>query len=183
MEDSKIIELYHKRDENAIAQTKEKYGMLLRSLAFRILSNSEDAEECENDTYLKAWRSIPPQQPTYLFAYLSRICRNNALHKLERSQAEKRCAVVVELSDELAACLPDDRSLQETEERELAEMISTFLRTLSQQNRMIFVRRYYLSEPVTDIAEALKVSESKVKSSLFRTRNKLKDYLTKEEYR
>ena len=183
MEDSKIIELFNKRDEKAIAQTKEQYGKQLRALAYRILRNTEDAEECENDTYLKAWRSIPPQQPTYLFAYLSRMCRNNALQRLERSQAKKRCAEIVELSDELAACLPDNRSLQEMEERELAEIISTFLRTLSQESRMIFVRRYYLSESVTDITEALKVSESKVKSSLFRTRNKLKKYLSKEEYR
>lgn len=182
MEDSKIIELYHKRDEKAIAQTKEQYGKRLRSLAFRILQNNEDAEECENDTYLKAWQSIPPQKPTYLSAYLSRICRNNALHRLEWSQAEKRCAEVVELSDELAACLPDNRSLQERADRELGEMISSFLRTLSKENRIIFVKRYYLSEAVTDIAEALNVSESKVKSSLFRTRNKLKDFLSKEEY-
>ena len=183
MEDSKIIQLYLKRDENAIEQTKEKYGKQLRSLAFRILCSAEDAEECENDTYLKAWRSIPLKQPTYLFAYLSRMCRNNALHRLERSQAKKRCAEIVELSDELAACLPDDRSLQEIEERELAQMISSFLRKLSKENRMIFVRRYYLTESVTDIAAALNVSESKVKSSLFRTRNKLKDYLSKEAYR
>lgn len=183
MEDSKIIELYIKRDENAIVKTKERYGKQLRALAFRILRDSEDAEECENDTYLKAWRSIPPQEPLYLFAYLSKICRNNALHKLEWSQAEKRSAEIVKLTDELAICIPDRSSMQKFEEIELGEIISAFLRTVSQEDRIIFVRRYYLSEPISDITTALGVSSSKVKSSLFRTRNKLKKFLSKEEYR
>ena len=183
MEDSKIIELYIKRDENAIVKTKERYGKRLRALAFRILRDSEDAEECENDTYLKAWRSIPPQEPLYLFAYLSKICRNNALHKLEWSQAEKRSAEIVKLTDELAICIPDRSSMQKFEEIELGEIISAFLRTVSQEDRIIFVRRYYLSEPISDITTALGVSSSKVKSSLFRTRNKLKKFLSKEEYR
>lgn len=182
MEDSIIIDLYMKRDENAIAQTKKQYGKGLRSLAFQILHNEEDAEECENDTYLKAWRSIPPEQPVYFFAYLTKICRYNALHMLERSRAEKRSATVVELSDELAACLPDSKAVRAMEDRELGEMIGTFLNTLSRENRVIFVRRYYLSQPVAEIAGALRVSESKVKSSLFRTRNKLKEYLSKEGF-
>ena len=182
MEDSIIIVLYVKRDENAIAQTKKQYGKGLRLLAFQILHNEEDAEECENDTYLKAWRSIPPEQPVYFFAYLTKICRNNALHMLERSRAEKRSADVVALSDELAACLPDSKAVRAMEDRELGEMISTFLNTLSRENRVIFVRRYYLSQPVAEIAEALSVSESKVKSSLFRTRKKLKKFLSEEGY-
>ena len=181
MDDNKIIELYWRRDENAVSQTKAIYGEKLKALAFRILHSSEDAEECENDTYLKAWDSIPPQKPQYFFAYLAKICRNTALNMLEKQKAEKRSAVIVELSDELWECLPDRHSLEEIAEQELSEIISTFLKTVSKENRIIFVRRYFLSETISDISKALSISESKVKSSLFRTRNKLRDYLSKEE--
>ena len=181
MDDNKIIELYFMRDETAITQTKERYGERLKALAYRILRSSEDAEECENDTYLKAWDSIPPQRPQHFFAYLAKICRNTALKMLEKQKAEKRSAVLVELSQELTECLPDKHSLENTAEQELGDIISTFLKTVSKENRIIFVRRYFLSESVSEIAKALGISESKVKSSLFRTRNKLRDYLSKEE--
>ncbi len=181
MDDNKIIELYFRRDENAITQTKERYGGLLKALAYRILRSSEDAEECENDTYMKAWDSIPPQKPQHFSAYLAKICRNTALKMLEKQQAEKRSAVIIELSQELSECLPDKRSLEDTAEKELGDIISTFLRTVSKDNRIIFVRRYFLSETISDISKALGISESKVKSSLFRTRNKLRNYLTKEK--
>lgn len=181
MDDNKIIELYWKRDENAVSQTKERYGNRLKALAYRILNSSEDAEECENDTYLKAWESIPPQKPQYFFAYLARICRNTALKTLEKQQAQKRNAVIVALSDELSECLPDQNALKAITEQELGEIINLFLKTLSQENRIIFVRRYFLSETISEIAKALGISESKIKSSLFRTRNKLRDYLAKEE--
>ena len=114
MEDNQIIELFFRRDETALTHTKERYGSRLRALAFRILGSNEDAEECENDTYLKAWESIPPQNPRYFFAYLAKICRNTALHRAEKANAQKRNAVVVELTNELAECLPDDRSLNDT---------------------------------------------------------------------
>ena len=181
MDDNKIIELYFMRDETAITQTKERYGERLKALAYRILRSSEDAEECENDTYMKAWESIPPQQPQHFFAYLAKICRNTALKMLEKQQAEKRSAVIVELSQELSECLPDKHSLEDTAEQELGEIISEFLKTVSKENRVIFIRRYFLSETISDISKALSISESKVKSSLFRTRNKLRDYLSKEE--
>ena len=181
MDDNKIIELYWRRDENAVSQTKAIYGEKLKALAFRILHSSEDAEECENDTYLKAWESIPPQKPQHFFAYFAKICRNTALNMLEKQKAEKRSAVIVELSDELWECLPDRHSLEEIAEQELSKIISTFLKTVSKENRIIFVRRYFLSETISDISKALSISESKVKSSLFRTRNKLRDYLAKEE--
>lgn len=182
MEDNKIIELYFKRDESAVSQTKECYGERLKALSFRILQNREDAEECENDTYMKAWSSIPPQRPQHFFAYLARICRNTALNMLEKQNAEKRSAVIVELSGELSECLPDNGSAEQAAENELGDMISRFLRNVSKESRIIFVRRYFLSEAITDISKALGISESKIKSSLFRTRNKLRDYLSKEEY-
>lgn len=181
MDDNKIIELYFQRDESAVAQTRERYGGRLQALAFRILDSKEDAEECENDTYLKAWNAVPPHRPLHLFAFLARICRNTALHRVEKSQTQKRSAVVVELSDELAQCLPDRKGQEELEQRELGELISTFLRGLSKEHRVLFVRRYFFGESIAELAAALSVSESKVKSSLFRTRNKLKDYLSKEE--
>lgn len=181
MDDNNIIELYFSRDENAITQTKERYGERLRALAFNILRSSEDAEECESDTYMKAWESIPPQKPRLFFAYLARICRNNALNMAEKQKAEKRSAVIVELSQELSECLPDRNSAEETAERELGDIISRFLRSVSKENRIVFVRRYFLSETISEIAKALGISESKVKSSLFRTRNKLRDSLSKEE--
>ena len=181
MEDNKIIELYFSRDEDAVIQTKENYGRQLYALAFRILQSKEDAEECENDTYMKAWNSIPPQRPKHFFAYLAKICRNTALNMVEKANAEKRNAVIVELTKELSECLSDNSSLEKTAEKELGEIISEFLRTVSRDNRIIFIRRYFLSETISDISKALSISESKVKSSLFRTRNTLRDYLSKEE--
>ena len=170
MDDNKIIELYFQRDENAIIQTKECYGERLKTLAFRILSNNE------------AWETIPPNKPQYFFAYLAKICRNTALHILEKAKAEKRNVIVTELTNELSECLPDKKSIEEAAEHELSEAISVFLKTLSKDNRVIFIRRYFMTESVADIAKVLGVSEIKVKSSLFRTRNKLRDYLSKEEF-
>lgn len=181
MEDNQIIELFFQRDETALTHTRERYGSRLQALAFRILGNREDAEECENDTYWRAWNSIPPQRPQFLAAYLAKICRNLALHLLEKSNADKRTATVIELTSELSECLPDHRSQDETDEREWGERMSRFLQTVSQENRTIFIRRYFLSESVSVIAQTLHISESKVKSSLFRTRKKLRDYLSKEE--
>ena len=116
MDDNKIIELYWKRDENAVSQTKERYGNRLKALAYRILNSSEDAEECENDTYLKTWETIPPKKPQYFFAYLAKICRNTALHILEKAKAEKRNVIVTELTNELSECLPDKKSIEEAAE-------------------------------------------------------------------
>ena len=181
MDDKRIIELYFSRDEDAVSQTKELYGERLKALAYRILQNREDAEECENDTYMKAWNSIPPQKPQHFFAYLAKICRNTALNMSEKQNAEKRSGVIVELSQELSECLPDMHSLEDTAEQELGEIISEFLKTVSKENRIIFIRRYFLSETISGISKTLGISESKVKSSLFRTRNRLRNYLSKEE--
>ena len=180
MDDYKIIELYFRRDEDAITQTKECYGERIKLLAYRILRSREDAEECENATYMKAWESIPPQKPQHFFAYLAKICRNTALKMSEKQKAEKRSAVIVELSHELSDCLPDKHTLENTAEQELSEIISIFLKTVSKENRIIFVRRYFLSEMISEISDVLEISESKVKSSLFRTRKKLRDHLSKE---
>ena len=180
MDDNQIIELYFKRDENAITETRKSYGKQLKSVAFCILRSSEDAEEVENDTYLKTWESIPPQRPRYFLAYLVKICRNTALNVLQKRNMQKRNAVVIELTNELSQCIPDKKSLDYATEQELGELISIFLKSVSKENRIIFLRRYFMTESVAEIAKALGMSESKVKSSLFRTRNKFRSYLSKE---
>ena len=180
MDDAKIIELYFARDEAAIEATRLAHGGKLRSVARRILADERDAEECENDTYLKAWDSIPPARPAHLAAYLVKICRNTALNMLEYRNAAKRSASLVELTEEMQACIPDAMPEWTIEPKELGELLGTFLRQQSKDNRIIFVRRYLLAESVAEIAEALHVSESKVKSSLMRTRNGLRSFLGKE---
>ena len=168
------------RDERAVDETKAAYGKRLRGLAFNLLRDERDAEECENDTYMKAWSAIPPARPTLFFAYLARICRNLAFNRLESLKAAKRDAASVELSSELEACIPDPASRRDFEERELAEIINGFLGTLSKESRVIFLRRYFSAMQVSEIAKTLGVSQALVKSSLFRTRKKLKEYLEKE---
>jgi RNA polymerase sigma-70 factor (ECF subfamily) len=183
LEDARIIELYFARDEAAIEQTRVSYGHKLRAVALRILADDMDAQECENDTYLKTWNSIPPNRPVHFLAYILKICRNAALGMLEHRNAAKRSAQIVELTDEMQACIPDRMAELAFEPQELGAMLSEFLRGESEDNRKIFVRRYLMAESVAEVAEALGMSESKVKSSLLRTRNKLRGYLEKEGVR
>ena len=120
MEDNKIVQLYFDRDESAISFTKYKYGSRLNNIAYRILIDFRDSEECENDTYLKAWESIPPNKPKYLFAYLAKICRFISMDKLDWKNAKKRSTTIVELTDEMELCIPnpkDDESLDNEELR------------------------------------------------------------------
>ena len=183
MEDERILDLYWARDEEAIVQTRQSYGEKLKSIAYGILQNIQDAEESESDTYLKAWDVIPPQRPQYFFAFLAKICRNISLHRLDWLHAAKRSAEIVQLTTELEQCIPDPAAEKNYEAEEIGGLISSFLLTRSKENRVVFVRRYFFSDPVQDIARRLGVSESKVKSSLFRTRNKLRTYLEKEGIR
>ena len=180
MNDAAIIDAYFRRDENAIALTKQCYGNRLFALAVRILQNRQDAEEAENETYFKTWQTIPPQRPQYFFAFLSKICRNLSLNMLEWKNAQKRNAEIVQLTTEMEACIADEAAPLEWESREIAQSIGAFLQTQSKENRVIFVSRYVMAEPIEEIAKRLKISDSKVKSSLFRTRNKLRTWLQKE---
>ena len=180
MDDERIIALYWARQEEAIAQTQRSYGERLRRIAYNILRNREDAEESENETYWKAWEAIPPQRPRHLFAFLAKLCRNISLHRLDWLNAGKRNAEIVALTAELEQCIPDAAAERSYEARELGGILSDFLRTTSRENRVIFVRHYFFAEPVSDISRLLGVSESKVKMSLLRTRNELKQYLEKE---
>lgn len=180
MNDDKRIELFWTRDEKAILVTRAIYGVRLRQFAMHILKNSEDAEESENDTYLKVWNSIPPQKPKYLYAYLSKICRNIVLDKLDWKNAQKRKVEIVELTNEIEFCIPNFRYRLEQQNEEIGQLIRGFLGSLEEESRLFFMRRYYFMESVKDIAQRYNVSESKVKTSLFRSRKKLRVYLEGE---
>lgn len=184
MEDSQIVDLYLQRDEAAVGHTAEKYGPRLRRLAYGIVDDQQTAEECENDTYLQAWHRIPPQEPrNYLFAFLSRITRNLSIDRCRSRDRLKRGAVIVELSAELECCIPapNDTACR-MEARELADIISAFLKTQPQMHRDVFLRRYWFADSIEQIARRYHMTRSKVKSMLFRTRNALRSHLEKEGY-
>ena len=180
MEDDRIVELYWQREETAVARTREKYGVRLYRLAFSILRNSEDAEEAESDTYLKAWNAMPPARPARLYGFLAKLCRQAAFDRLDWLNAGKRDAEITELTREMAECIPDAAAERALEGAELGRLLSDFLLAQSPENRLIFTRRYFMADSVRAIADYCHISESKVKSSLFRTRNRLREYLQKE---
>ena len=180
MEDSKIIELFFARSEDAIKHTDETYGRRLYHLAENIVKNGQDAEESVSDTYMKAWDTIPPQRPEHFFAYISKICRNFALKKIDWQKAKKRNAEVVTLTQEMENCIPDTYRDMEADERELGRILDTFLRTLTPENQMVFLRRYWYVDTIAEIAVRYGISESAVQMRLNRTRSKLAMYLAKE---
>jgi RNA polymerase sigma-70 factor (ECF subfamily) len=181
--DSRIIALLQKRDELALHEIRSTYGKLCKQLAFRILGNPQDAEECVSDMLLAVWNSRNPIEPHSLKAYLISLTRHAAMDKLKARQRQKRGGTEFETAlDELAEILPSGEQVEkQIEERELIAALTAWLRTLSPEVRSIFMQRYFMSEPVQAIAEANHMSVSAVKMTLMRTRNKLKDYLRKEE--
>lgn len=179
MEDNQILSLLLARDEQGLKELELKYGTRLKHLAMGILPK-EDAFECLNDTYLAVWNSIPPRQPEYLFAYTAKICRNLALNRVEWSNAAKRNAVIVELSEELLQCIPDTSAAPE--QHELTQLINSFLKTLSTEKRNLFLRRYWHGESISELSAAFGYRESKVKSILFRLRKQLWKELNKEGF-
>lgn len=180
MEDVKIIDLYFARNEDAICQTDAAYGRKLFCLAERILHNEQDSEESVSDTYMKTWETIPPHRPTYFYAYLAKLCRFFALGKLDWKNAAKRKAEVVSLTEEMEQCIPDQRREAEAAGKEIGRAMDAFLENLSQESRVIFMRRYWFCDTVAEIAERYGISESKVKMRLLRTRNQLAEFLRKE---
>lgn len=173
LEDEKIVELYLARNDDAIKQTAQSYGSRLRCLAYCILHDDRDAEECENDTYLRAWDMIPPNQPkTYFFAFLAKITRHLALDRYKRQNAAKRNAQLVCLSAEMEECLPSAADVDaEIQSAELCRIISAFLKLQTAEKRNMFLRRYWYMDSVSDISRRLAVSESKMKTTFFRVRN------------
>ena len=184
MEDDKIVQLYLNRDENAIQFSSWKYGSRLRALSFSITSDFQTSEECENDTYLQAWNLIPPNEPrTFLYAFLARIIRHLSIDRCRKRASLKRGGYITELSEELELCLPASEDVEnKIAEEELGRSISRYLHTISQEKRVIFVRRYFYLDSIAEISKRCAITESKVKSSLFRTRNDLREYLMKEGY-
>ncbi|MBR5534440.1 MAG: sigma-70 family RNA polymerase sigma factor [Ruminiclostridium sp.] len=178
MNDHNIIELFFARDEAAIQHTEEAYGHRLFATANHILENHQDAEESVSDTYLRAWETIPPQRPRYFFAYLAKICRNFALKRLEWNNAAKRKAQVVSITQELELCIPD--GTRDMDSLELGQILDAFLRTLSPDNRIVFLRRYWFGDSIGEIASRYQLSESAVLMRLNRTRTKLRTHLEQE---
>ena len=180
MKDSEIIELFWQRSEDAICAAEDAYGALCRGIARNLLRNEQDAQECVNDTWHSLWNAIPPERPLRLKAYIARIARNLAMKRLRERNAAKRQAVEVSY-EELSQCIPDGKSVEAAlEGKELARAIDAFLDTLSQENRNLFLRRYWFFDSVKDLARSFHMSEAKVKVTLYRIRNQLKDYLAKE---
>lgn len=182
MEDSAIIDLYWNRDQQAVSETAQKYGPFLWGISWNILRSRGDTEECVNDAYLRAWNAIPPARPTAFRAWLGRIVRNLSLDRWKQGRAQKRGGDGMELLlGELDECIPSPRRMEkQLEDQEAASLISAFLRELPQESRIIFLRRYWYGDDLTEIAAARGCGLGKVKSSLFRTRRALRERLERE---
>lgn len=178
MDDQSIVDLYLGRDESAITETDRVYGNFCRTIALNILNHIGDAEECVNDTYHAAWTRIPPEMPQSLRAFLGRITRNLSISRYRKYKAQKRYSGMEVLLSELDECVPSRMSVeQEVEARELSEFISSWLDSLSEEDRALFVRRYWYGEPVNYIALRGGAVPRTVGTRLFRLRKNLKAYL------
>lgn len=181
MEDSQIIDLYWARDQRAIGETAGKYGAFLRTVAWNILRSHGDAEECVNDTYLAVWNAIPPQKPDPLRTFVCKIARNLAAAKYHANTAKKRNSRYDAALDELEGCLAAGGSVEEAyEAKELSEAINAFLSSLSYTDRFLFVRRYWYSDSMQDIAAMIGSTANSVAVRLYRLREKLRHYLIRE---
>jgi len=184
LEDEKIVELYVCKDEAAIQWTSEKYGQRLRALSLSIVDDWQTAEECENDTYMEAWNSIPPHEPrNYLYAFLAKITRHLSLNRCRERNRLKRSAFISELSAEMEECIPapDDMECR-IDNLVLQQAIQGFLETLDEEKRNVFLRRYWYLDSIADISKRYALSQSKVKTMLFRMRNQLRQYFEQEGY-
>ena len=181
LNDSEIIDLFYMRSEQAIIELSVKYGNVCNKVAKNILNNILDAEECVNDAYLGAWNTIPPQNPNPLLTYISRIVRNLSIKKYHSNTSVKRNSFYDVALDELESCIPSGKTIEsELDAKELSRIIDDFLDTLDKENRVMFVRRYWYSDSISDIAEKFQISSNDVSVRLFRIREKLKKYLKKE---
>ena len=183
MEDSQIIGLYFKRDEAAISETAAKYGAFCRGIALNILSISADADECVNDTYLRAWNSIPPQNPVRLGAWLGKVVRNIAFDLWKKNHRKKRYSGMEQLLNELEDCIPSHTAVEsEIEGQELTGVINAWLASLPQSDRILFMRRYWNGETVAALAQESGVSPANMAKKMYRLRQGLKSRLEKEGY-
>lgn len=184
MQDEKIVSLYWKRDERAIKETQIKYDRYLTKIAYNILADFEDSKESVNDTYLAAWNSMPPHKPDVLSTYLGKMTRRISIDIFRKKNREKRKASEYAVSlAELEDCIAGDESPEGSMELQfLVETLNTFLRALPPDARNTFIGRYYFLDSVKEVASYCKMSESKAKSLLFRTRNRLREYLREEGF-
>lgn len=184
MEDSRIVELYWQKNADAIKETDRKYGPYCFTIADNILHNKEDSEECVNDTWLNAWNAMPPQKPTKLQLFLAKITRNLAFNLFNSRSAQKRGGGEINLVlDELAECLAGESDVEsEYEEKALGECVRLFVRSLPQRDGNVFVRRYFFTESVAEIAKRYDLTTNNVMVILSRTRKKLKGHLIKEGF-
>lgn len=183
VEDNKIVALFYARSEQAIVALSQKYGKLCNHIAYNILNNAQDAEECVNDAYLGAWNTIPPQKPNPLRTYIFRIVRNIAVTKYHANTAQKRNSHYDIALDELEDCLCSPVTVESSMlAKELPHLLDRFLYTLDTQSRVMFVYRYWFGESVNDIAVKFKMRPNSVSVHLSRTRDKLRKFLTKEGY-
>ncbi len=182
MEDKDIVDLYWQRSERAIDETESKYGGYCRSIAGRILQNDEDAEECVNDTWLRAWNAMPSDRPSLLGVYLGKLCRWLSLNRLRDAARLRRgggeAALALEELDEIAASGADTE--KQAEARELSRVISNYVNQMKEPERSVFLCRYWYMASVREIAARFGFGESKVKSMLARSRSKLRLCLEKE---
>lgn len=180
LDDKMIVEMYFARDEEAIRLTAEKYGRLCHRIAYNILGNNEDSEECVNDAYMGVWNAIPPTRPNNFMAFVSRITRNLSLKRFESLMRQKRSPAMSVSLSELEEILSDGSIDADMTDERLGELISSFLRGEREEVRNVFIRKYYFFDSTREIARRFAFSEGKVKSMLYHTRNKLRDYLTTE---
>lgn len=180
MEDHSIIELFFARVEQAITELAQKYGNLCRSIAYNILLSRQDAEECENDAYLRVWETIPPTRPDSLRAYVSRIVRNLSLDRVRYYTRQKRSAAYDMLLSEMSECIPDRLDVEQAADDTAIQAVADYLRTLDAQTRVLFVRRYFHMESVESLARRYGLKASSVSTRLARTRSRLRTWLERE---
>ncbi len=181
MDDKQIIRLFFERSEQAITELSQKYGDLCMKIARRILNDHQDAEECVNDAYLGAWNSIPPQSPDPLRSYICRIVRNRSLKKLRTNSAIKRGSQFEVSLSELEDCIADNSMDEQLSISELSAQINAFLAALPRNDRLMFVKRYWFSESISELADAFGITENNVSVRLSRIRGKLHQYLNRKE--
>lgn len=182
MEDHTIVEMYWSRDPEAIRETGKKYGSYCRAIARNILRNTRDEEECVNDTWLNAWNAMPENRPVLLAPFLGKITRNLALNRYKAARAQRRGGGELPLVlEELSECVSDDDTVRTLEAMELEQAVNRFLYMLSERDCNVFLRRYWFSESLSEIAGRYGMRESSVKTCLYRSREKLRRYLEKEE--
>lgn len=183
IEDDRIIELFFARSERAIQELDTKYGRICKKLSLNIVNNRQDAEECVNDAYLGAWNAIPPVRPDPLSTYICKIVRNISLKRYYRKEAAKRSSRRTIAMEEIEACVANPDTVEaEMEAKELARIIENFLDTLTVENRVIFMRRYWFCDSCRDIAGFVGLTEKNISVRLSRIRQKMKEYLVEREY-